>query len=310
LGSMMWSDKLEKASARLKAACDQNRACDHNPLSSSVKNAVTKSLLTKNSVARAFSRAAHTYDAHAFVQQHSANVLMRHFADQCYQLNTPLRLLDLGCGTGLMISDLINMAGPQGQVIAADLSDGMLEVAAQRCSDHLESRFECQLEFQQLDAETLPFYEPVFDGIYSNLMVQWCDLSKVLYNCCSILKPQGVAALSTLIEGTLTELTSTWSHIDQAQHVNRFLSKARLMQQAQAAGYRCYFETRTLYYASVKAIFMALKGIGANWVQTDERMPLTKHKWQALQQAYEVYRTDQGLPLSYQIAYLVHRASE
>lgn len=44
-------------------------------------------------------------------------------------------VLDIGCGTGASLAQLVAAAGPEGRVVAVDQSQGMLDVARQRIAD-------------------------------------------------------------------------------------------------------------------------------------------------------------------------------
>ncbi len=58
-----------------------------------------------------------------------------------------MNVLDLGTGTGVLVPYLSKIVGPQGHVVAIDLSDGMLSKARQKYG-HLNN-----VEFLKLDFE-------------------------------------------------------------------------------------------------------------------------------------------------------------
>lgn len=71
----------------------------------------------------------------------------------------PIRLLDIGCGTGLFM-ERIREALPQAQVWGLDLVSGMLEQGATRWSRHQGNALPVQG-----DSERLPFADGSFDAI-------------------------------------------------------------------------------------------------------------------------------------------------
>jgi arsenite methyltransferase len=46
------------------------------------------------------------------------------------------RLLDIGCGPGFYVSELLDVVGADGSVVGIDISPQMLAVAAHRCDGH------------------------------------------------------------------------------------------------------------------------------------------------------------------------------
>jgi len=69
---------------------------------------------------------------------------------------TPLYLLDLATGTGAQIAALIQTKAPIQRAIGIDLSEKMLNIAKNKFSN-------LPIEFQQANAEALPFNDQTFD---------------------------------------------------------------------------------------------------------------------------------------------------
>ena len=95
------------------------------------------------------------------------------------------RVLDVGCGPG----DLAAAAASRGaSVVGADLSQVMVAMARSR---HPE------LEFQQADAERLPFPEGTFDAVVANLLIPHLPRPEVgLAELVRVLKQGGRLAVS------------------------------------------------------------------------------------------------------------------
>ena len=70
------------------------------------------------------------------------------------------RLLDVGCGPGVIAREAAFMVGTKGSITGIDLNEDMLAVAGQQApSQHT------QLEWHHGDAENLPFLDSQFDVV-------------------------------------------------------------------------------------------------------------------------------------------------
>lgn len=69
----------------------------------------------------------------------------------------------------------------------------------------------------------LPLATATFDLAWSNLAVQWCgNLSTALRELYRVVRPKGVVAFTTLVQGSLPELHQAWQAVDERPHANRF----------------------------------------------------------------------------------------
>lgn len=182
----------------------------------------------------------------------------------------PLRILDLGCGTGYFTRQLAQRY-PGAQVTAADLSSGMIE--------HARSISPEGIRWAVSDAEQLPFADGSFDVVFSNLMVQWCaHPDRVFAECRRVLDRGGVLQCSTLLEGSLRELAQAWAQADPGRrHVNTFDTAAAVTKQVhhQLPGAGLETQTIELDYASPLALGRELKHLGAVYKGPDRRSTLT-----------------------------------
>lgn len=202
-------------------------------------------------------------------------------------------LLDLGCGPGWLHPRFTEYCRA---FTAVDFSAGMLAQAA---------KAGLARQYLQADAQQLPLANNSFDSVFSSLMLQWCsNPSAVFAEVNRVLKPGGTAVITTLVDGTLTELAQAFASLDNYPHISRFLTVDSIQQAANAApALNWQFELRRypLYYPDVQSLARELKLLGANQV-AGRRTGLTgKGYWQQLAQAYEVHRTVPGLPASYQV---------
>jgi trans-aconitate methyltransferase len=86
------------------------------------------------------------------------------------------RILDAGCGTGKLTSELLANL-PRGFVVGVDLSLNMLRTARQ----NLEPKFPRAIRFVAADLQHLPFPE-FFDGIFSTAAFHWVPDHDLLFH--------------------------------------------------------------------------------------------------------------------------------
>ncbi len=251
--------------------------------------------IAKASIAKSFSDAAKEYDEFAHIQHALAHSLL----ELCPKTNKNT-ILDLGCGTGYCLP-LLQTKYPTATIIGADLAQGML--------DHAKKNHPA-FHYKIADAEALPFEDKSFDLIFSNLAVQWCDdFSQVLSEAYGALKPGGHLVLSTLADGTLTELKQAWASVDGHQHVNQFESQKglqRAIDQSEFKALQVAFNTHIDYHPNVRSLTDSLKRIGAHNITQGRAKGLTTPSMiRQFKKAMEGFKTEQGLPASYVVLNVV-----
>lgn len=93
------------------------------------------------------------------------------------------RILDLGCGTGVLIQHLLQIA-PKIQIIGIDYSAEMLEIAKQKLPESVELKVG--------SADNLPFPSNYFDVVVSTSAFHFFrDPSQALQEAKRVLKPNG-----------------------------------------------------------------------------------------------------------------------
>jgi len=98
----------------------------------------------------------------------------------------PLRILDIGCGTGVFTS-LIREALPNARVIGIDLVAGMLAKGAERWRRHADAVFPVQA-----DSERLPFGRGTFDLVTcANSFHHYPHQDRAVEEMRRVLKPGG-----------------------------------------------------------------------------------------------------------------------
>jgi malonyl-CoA O-methyltransferase len=249
---------------------------------------------SKQAVADAFSRAAQNYDSHAEFQRQVGHQLL----DMMPLFLEGKRVLDLGCGTGYF-SQCIRERGAE--LVCGDISSQMLHQARSRCGED-------RVTYSLCDAENLPFSHCSFDYVFSSLALQWCDdLMVPLKEISRVLKPQGQAYFSTLLDGSLVELKQAWAKVDVHQHVNRFISRNKVklaLAQSGNDSHHLSLATITLRYASAFNLMKDLKGIGATHVQGRAQGLVSRHVLEQVESAYRaICGVDDNLPATYQVCF-------
>lgn len=247
--------------------------------------------IEKQYVAESFGNAASDYDEYARIQHRIAKELISYCPSEKKQ-----SILDLGCGTGYCLP-LLKHNYPSANITGADLSQGMLDFAKSHYPE---------FSYQIADAENLPFSENAFDLIYSNFAVQWCDdFTNVLSEAYRCLKPGGQLVLSTLADGTLTELKQAWSQADDFQHVNDFELPEYLNACVADSPFvidLAMVKTEYHYYDTVRELTDSLKRIGAHNITQGRAKTLTSPGTiKRFTKALETFRTQDGLPASYEV---------
>ena len=243
-----------------------------------MKTAITKNSHHKNQtmIAESFGSASKSYDVSARLQRFSGKHLMPWLPNR-----NDLTVLDLGSGTGFF-TDLL--ATGYNQVIGLDLSKEMLKFA-QGCRNK-------DIFWLEADAHNIPLKDESIDFIYSNLVIQWCEpLDVAVKEMLRVLKPGGLIIFTTLVDGTLHELKSSWKQVDDDQHVIDFKTEKELGEYfntdaSSVLEHKC--QDIILEYQNVIHLARELKGLGANHLPKKKNRGLSgKDKWFAMTEHYQ-----------------------
>jgi arsenite methyltransferase len=79
------------------------------------------------------------------------------------------RILDVGCGPGFYVAELLEQVGAGGSVVGVDASPQMLAVAAKRCAGH------ANVEFREAAATSLPVDDASFDAALAVQVLEYVD---------------------------------------------------------------------------------------------------------------------------------------
>ena len=254
--------------------------------------------LDRGGVRAAFDRAGGTYESAAQLQARVAQELLTRLDTFGFE---PRVVLDLGAGTGRVTAEL-KRRYPRAQVLALDLSFGMLKAA--RHNLRLWRRFARVCA----DAQRLPLKGASVDLVFSSLMLQWCQpLDAALAEVRRVLKAEGFFAFSTFGPATLQELRRAWAAADDYNHVNHFIDVHDVGDALVRAGFTepvLDVDRLELLYPDALALMRDLKAIGAHNVTAGRpRTLLGRAHLERMQSAYERERKAGGLPATYEVIY-------
>lgn len=259
-------------------------------------------LIDKRLARESFDRAAESYDQAAVLQREVADRILERLD---YIKHRPQRVLDVGSGTGYTLQPLA-MRYQSSEIWALDVSVNMLKYA--RCRPSWWQRLKGNFRYVAGDAEQLPLVDASVDMIFSSLALQWCvDLDKVFAEFRRVLRPDGLLMFSTFGPDTLKELRSCFATVDGYSHINQFVDMHDVGDALLRNGFGdpvMDMEMLTVTYDDVFTIMRDLKHIGAHNVTQGRSRGLTgKQRMQAVIEAYERYRREQRLPVSYEVLY-------
>lgn len=249
----------------------------------------------KQKVARSFNRAASHYEDAAKMQKMVGKKLL----DQCHPLlQRSQMILDLGCGTGFIGKYIAKKYNHQA-IFAFDIAENML----------LQNNVSTISRFCA-DADHIPLPANQIDFAISNLALQWSPNLKItLKEIRRVLKQRGRCHFSTLGPRTLIELRNCWKKVDDATHINQFISIKQIkknLSDLKFSRIKIKNEIIRLTYPNIYALMKKLKQTGAHNVNSNQpKSLLGKRKLQRLYELYERYcDSDQRFPATYEIIYV------
>lgn len=101
------------------------------------------------------------------------------------------RVLDVGCGPGYLISELVDPVGPDGAVYGIDISASMLDLARARCAPA-----GARVNLVAGRCEEIPFPDASFDAAVSSQVYEYVgDIARALAELYRVLRPGGRAVV-------------------------------------------------------------------------------------------------------------------
>lgn len=177
------------------------------------RHRVTDTLHHLRSTHARFNRGAACYDLHASVQREAAARLM----DQLGDLPEPFRILEAGCGSG-QLTGLLLERFPRSRVDAFDISEAMLEAAQRRVPSNC---------VRWLHADFVHFMPVLpYPLVVSSSSLHWAaSMDEAIRNLVGCTSPEGLLAISLMLDGTLGELHAARETIAPGKPVRRAMPK-------------------------------------------------------------------------------------
>ena len=117
-----------------------------------------------------------------------------------YEICPGFQILELGCGTGDMWKDKLELLPKDSHLILSDFSSGMLEKARENVGIH------SQVTYRVVDIQQIPYPDQSFDVVIANMMLYHVpDLHRGLSEVRRVLKPGGKFYCATYGEHGIME---------------------------------------------------------------------------------------------------------
>ena len=237
-------------------------------------------------VAKNFSDAAERYDRLAFIQ----NDIRRELFEKI-QIRKDSRILDVGCGTGILLEELLR-ENPGGLNVGLDLVWGMVDRAK---ALHEKGGL------LQADAAALPFQSGTFDLIVSSSAYQWTkDPGSAFSEAHRVLKKAGEFHAVLFGQETLRELFESLRAAsprirNELARMGTLSSCGDMRRGMEEAGFRdcvVFSEYRQAVFSDLWSLMMWLKSVGVN--SLGGRVFLGREGLKEAQRYYETHYGKQG----------------
>jgi ubiquinone/menaquinone biosynthesis C-methylase UbiE len=160
---------------------------------------------------------ASAFDELSFWSSRFGTLLFRHL-----DLAPDLRILDLGCGTGVPLLELAHVHGESCRLVGVDVWTQALARAETKRRAHRLAR----VRLVQADGAALPFAGARFDLIVSGLGVNnFADPGAVLAECARVARRAARLVLTTNLEGHLREFYAAYRDTLEALGLTRHLPR-------------------------------------------------------------------------------------
>jgi SAM-dependent methyltransferase len=120
------------------------------------------------------------------------------------------RILDIGCGPGFYVVELLDQVGPEGSVVGVDASEAMLAICRRRCEGREN------VELYEAAATALPIDDASVDAALSVQVLEYVDdIATALGEIHRALRPGGRVVLWDVDWATLSLQTSDEARMER-----------------------------------------------------------------------------------------------
>ncbi|WP_455497431.1 malonyl-ACP O-methyltransferase BioC [Coprobacter sp.] len=240
--------------------------------------------IDKERLKTAFTKAAHTYEQEASVQQQIAaklyNMLSR------YLCCPPSSILEIGCGTGFLTRLLSTHFHPE-NITVNDLCPEM--------ANYIPNN----INFIPGDAEIIDFPNK-YDLIASSSAIQWLtDLSSFLKKMDQKLSSNGILAISTFGEKNLSEIkyiTDKGLNYPSRSELEQLIAPSFQILEIKE-------NTHSLYFSSPWDVLIHMKHTGVNGINTDRWTNADMKHF--IDRYNKLFYTDNKVSLTYHPIYII-----
>lgn len=260
--------------------------------------------IDKQRVAKQFSRSAARYDQLAEIQHQIGKVLLSKL-DPAIDGMEDCKLVDLGCGTGLLLAELAERSIER---FGLDIADGMIREARLRLQ-HASPNVTLVCG----DLESTPFADDSFDVVISNAALQWCHLPSALSEIKRILRKCETSQIlfSTFGPGTLMEWGQAFRQagiVDPPVH--EFPDAQAVTDALETTGFSdLKIEQQTIRWSfgDIDEMLKSVRGIGAGYAGPS-RKPISRKHYFELRNSFAAQTdTDGNVSLTYQVIFVSGR---
>ncbi|MFD2207118.1 methyltransferase domain-containing protein [Kiloniella antarctica] len=267
----------------------------------------------KDGLVRRFGAAAQSYEKQAEVQQKTA-IFLSNLIKQHLDRKVPIRILEIGCGTGYLTRALYDLYSDVNQEIqwhVTDISEDMLK----QCQSSIPAENNCGITghkniiFSVMDGEN-PDFEGPFDLICSNMAFQWFrDLEGSLHKLTQLLSPQGLMAFTSLASDTF----DLWHRCQKELSIDRMAPEfpPAVFYTDSLAGLTVELEKKLFVQRHNNGLefLRNLREIGAHSRDLG-RNPLGVGELRSLLKNYESYFTDGVVEADYDVVFVLCSKNE
>lgn len=134
-----------------------------------------------------------------------------------YEIENGAKVLELGCGTGSMWKNHMDLISKCEEIILTDFSEGMLESA----KSNLENNN--RITFKTVDIQDISYEDDTFDIVIANMMLYHVpDIHKGLSEVRRVLKPHGKFYCATFGEnGIITYVADLLKEFNVSSEMNK-----------------------------------------------------------------------------------------